>query len=196
MAGDGHRHDVHRRRAPLPRCAHVLRLDVPEAREPRGLHAERFHLHRQALQQVCGRPCIPTCTHTLPLARSFPPAATDGRAHARRTTTESPNPSVGSGATDDDYRIDIQSHSRNSSQSPRRRRPNDKDAAPLGVGHANADYYGVQPGGQGGQTKSDLEVCFVCRLPCQLSLPSICHAHGQPNWSEPSMLLPAWPRSE
>jgi len=125
-----------------------------------------------------------------------PPAATDGRAHARRTTTESPNPSVGSGATDDDYRIDIQSHSRNSSQSPRRRRPNDKDAAPLGVGHANADYYGVQPGGQGGQTKSDLEVCFVCRLPCQLSLPSICHAHGEPNWSEPSMLLPAWPRSE
>ena len=76
-----------------------------------------------------------------------------------RSATQSPSPSVGSGATDDDYRVDIQSHSRNSSQSPRRRRPGDKDmAVPNGVCNSGAELYGVQPGGLVDPSAVDVEV--------------------------------------
>jgi hypothetical protein len=63
-----------------------------------------------------------------------------------RTVTQSPAPSADSGATDDDYRVDIGKHSRLDTQSPRRRAPSKERPAPDGV--SNADFYGVQPGGQ------------------------------------------------
>ena len=65
---------------------------------------------------------------------------------------------MSSGATDDDYRIDMQ-NSRTSSLSPRRRRTNDKDAAPFGAAPATG-YYGVQPGGQI-PVGVDIEVCLA-----------------------------------
>ena len=135
----------------------------------------------------------------LLLARCFPQAATDGQARVNRTTTKSPSPSVSSGATDDDFRIDVQ-NSRTSSLSPRRRRPNDKDAAPFGAAPATG-YYGVQPGGQVA-VGVDIEVCLAV-IPVDLDHTS--HPHqtwiiplGCLAWRlwVPGMLLPALSRNE
>mmetsp|Transcript_68927 Transcript_68927/g.111834 ORF Transcript_68927/g.111834 Transcript_68927/m.111834 type:complete len:496 (-) Transcript_68927:317-1804(-) len=64
-----------------------------------------------------------------------------------RTVTQSPSPSQDSGATDDDYRVDIQSHSRTASKSPRRRRGTSKDAVPSGTLLGSVESYAVPPSG-------------------------------------------------
>ena len=106
---------------------------------------------------------------------------------------------MSSGATDDDYRIDMQ-NSRTSSPSPRRRRTNDKDAAPFGAAPATG-YYGVQIGGQV-PVGVDVEVCLAV-IPVNLDHTS----HPHHTWIiplgclacrlwVPGMLLPALSHNE
>merc|ERR1740130_1034540 len=75
-----------------------------------------------------------------------------------RTVTQSPSPSLDSGATDDDYRVDIQSHSRTASQSPRRRPGASKDAVPRGAVVGSGEFSGVQPSGSTWPDPSQLDL--------------------------------------
>jgi len=83
--------------------------------------------------------------------------------------TQSPSPSQDSGVTDDDYRVDIKSHSRTASKSPRRRRGTSKDAVLSGTLLGSVESYAVPPFGQAVEVlQVDLEVCALAVCPCAL----------------------------
>lgn len=80
----------------------------------------------------------------------------------RTTVRASPSPSIDSGATEEDYRIDIKSNSsRTESRSPGRRRRGASNDPPPPSGIRNAEYYGVQPGGQADLGDVDVEMQAV-----------------------------------